>query len=88
MLNLILRACIQQAVHAGSLYVTTTISVDVSLWPFSRVIGRMHVWHCQLELLEYAHGSRRDLNCGLLVSKATAIPSEPTPQPMNSIYTV
>ena len=27
MLNSILRACIQQAVHAGSLYVTTTISV-------------------------------------------------------------
>ena len=27
MLNLISRACIQQAVHAGSLYVTTTISV-------------------------------------------------------------
>ena len=27
MLNSILRACIQQAVHAGPLYVTTTISV-------------------------------------------------------------
>ena len=28
MLNLISRACIQQAVHAGSLYVYTTISVS------------------------------------------------------------
>ena len=27
MFNSILRACIQQAVHAGSLYVNTTISV-------------------------------------------------------------
>ena len=31
MLNSILRACIQQAVHAGSLYVTTTISVVCAL---------------------------------------------------------
>ena len=30
MLNSISRACIQQAVHAGSLYVTTTISVGVT----------------------------------------------------------
>ena len=31
MLNSILRACIQQAVHAGSLYVTTMISVRKSI---------------------------------------------------------
>ena len=31
MLNLISHACIQQAVHAGSLYVTTTIYVPTTL---------------------------------------------------------
>ena len=42
MLNLILRACIQQAAHAGSLYVTTTISVIAPLNICTKTI--IQVW--------------------------------------------
>ena len=50
MLNSISRACIQQAVHAGPLYVTTTISVGLANYFRLALVVRVPVCQFLAEL--------------------------------------